>query len=51
MRKTHDVNLCCFYSLRRHLDTELFNANLVYHVGTAKGIAVDRQHGVYHISL
>jgi hypothetical protein len=42
MRKTHDVNLCYFYNLCHHLDTEMFNANLIHHVGTAKGIAVDR---------
>jgi hypothetical protein len=51
MRKTHDVNLCCFYGLWRLLDTELLNANVVHHIGTAKGIAVDRKHGVYSISL
>jgi hypothetical protein len=51
MRKNHDVNLLCVSGLWRHLDTELLNANVVHHVGTAKGIAVDRKHGVYRISL
>jgi hypothetical protein len=47
MRQTHNMNLCCPHSLWHHLVAELLNANLVHHVGTAKGSAVDRRPGSY----
>jgi len=47
MRKTHNMKLCYSYSLWRHLVTELLNANLIHHVGTAKGSVVNRRPGSY----
>jgi len=47
MWQTHDMKLYCCYGLWRHLDSELLNANLVHHVGTVKGSAVDRTPGAY----
>jgi len=34
----YDMKFC--YGLKRHLDTELLNANLLHDVGTAKGSSV-----------
>jgi predicted extracellular nuclease len=38
MWQTHDKKLYSFYGLWHYLDTELLNANLVHHVGTAKEV-------------
>jgi hypothetical protein len=39
MWQNYDIKHRC-YGLQCLLDTELLNANLVYHVGTTKGSAV-----------
>ena len=38
MWQNHNKKLCSFYGLWHYLDTELLNANLVHHVGTAKEV-------------
>ena len=45
VRLTHYTEHCSCYGLWRQLDTRLLNANLVHHVGTAHGSAVDHTPG------
>lgn len=45
MRRNHKVELCCSYGLWPHIVTALLKANLVHHVGTAKGSAVEGTQG------
>jgi len=47
MGRNHDVELCCSYGLWPRLATVLLKANLVHHVGRAKGSAVERTPGAY----
>jgi len=47
MRRNHDVEPCCSYGLLPHLVITLLKANLVHHVGAAKGSAVERTPGAY----
>jgi hypothetical protein len=35
-RQIYNMKLCSFYGLWHHLGTEMLNADLVHHVGTAK---------------